>query len=278
MFEFIFNLFGENIWWKGFIVKENSVNAMLFYGLMFVVAIVAYFLGSINSAVIFSKLIYGEDIRKSGSGNAGMTNMMRTYGKGPAALTLACDMLKTFIAMTIGTVFCGIFGAYVAGLFTVVGHVFPVYYGFKGGKGVAASAMIVLYLDYRVFLMLFALFVLIVWATKYLSLASVIGMLMFPLIMYRMDICPYFKAERLIISLVIAGIIFYKHKANLSRIMNGSENKFSFKKTVKKTKIFEDNNFSSEGNDTDDKGVITGDEKTQVKIEGSREESTDGKE
>ena len=204
------------------------------FGLIFAIIVVAYFLGSINSAVIFSKLIYKEDIRTKGSGNAGMTNMMRTYGKGPAALTLLCDMLKTLVAMAIGTCLYGITGAYIAGLFAVVGHVLPIYYGFKGGKGVASSAMIILYLDAIVFLIILLLFVLIVWATKYLSLGSIISILIFPLMMNRMDTALTGRGIRLIITLVVAAIVVFKHRTNIVRIMNGTESRFSFKKTQKK--------------------------------------------
>ena len=235
MFKFIFDLFSETAWNDGFIFKNGqSYSIFLYFGLLFAIIVAAYFLGSINSAVIFSKLIYGEDIRTKGSGNAGMTNMMRTYGKGPAALTLVCDMLKALFAMAIGTSLCGLTGAYVAGLFAVVGHVLPIYYGFKGGKGVASSAMIILYLDVRVFLVILLLFILIVWGTKYLSLASVISILIFPLMMYRMDPVPTDRGIRLIITLIIAAIVVFKHRSNISRIMNGTESKFSFKKTAKR--------------------------------------------
>lgn len=235
MLKFLFDLFGNSVWYDGFIfTSQQSYNIFMYFGLIFAIIAVSYFLGSVNSAVIFSKVIYGEDIRTKGSGNAGMTNMMRNYGKGPAALTLVCDMLKTLFAMAFGTCLCGLTGAYIAGLFAVVGHVLPIFYGFKGGKGVASSAMIILYLNVKVFLIIFLLFVLIVWATKYLSLASVISILIFPLMMYRMDVTPTDRGIKLILTLIIAAIVVFKHRTNISRIMNGTESKFSFKKTQKR--------------------------------------------
>lgn len=235
MFKFVFDLFDKTVWSNGFIFKDQQQYSIFLYvGLMLAIAAAAYLLGSVNSAVIFSRLMYGEDIRQKGSGNAGMTNMMRTYGNAPAALTLVCDMLKTLVAMAIGTSLCGVTGAYIAGLFAVVGHVFPIYYGFKGGKGVASSAMMILYLNAWAFLILVLMFVLIVWATKYLSLASVICILVYPLMLYRMDTVLTDRGIRLIITLIVAGIVFFKHRTNISRIMNGTESRFSFKRTAKK--------------------------------------------
>lgn len=235
MFKFIFDLFGEATWHDGFIFKDGQIYSIFqYFGLMLVIAVCAYILGSVNSAVIFSKVMYKEDIRTKGSGNAGMTNMMRNYGKGPAALTLVCDMLKTMFAMAIGTSLCGITGAYIAALFAVVGHVLPIFYGFKGGKGVASTAMIILYLNPKAFLIIFLLFVLIVWGTKYLSLGSVICVLLMPLMLYRMETLSIDSIIRLTCTLIIAGIVFFKHRTNISRIMNGTESKFSFKKTAKR--------------------------------------------
>ncbi len=235
MLKFVFDLIDKTAWSNGFIFKDQQEYSIFFYvGLMLAIAVAAYLLGSVNSAVIFSRIMYGEDIRQKGSGNAGMTNMMRTYGNAPAALTLVCDMLKTLVAMAIGTSLCGVTGAYIAGLFAIVGHVFPIYYGFKGGKGVASSAMMILYLNAWAFLILVLMFVLIVWATKYLSLASVICILVYPLMLYRMDTVLTDRGIRLIITLIVAGIVFFKHRTNISRIMNGTESKFSFKKTAKK--------------------------------------------
>ncbi len=235
MFKYVFALFGENAWNNGLVLKSgNSINIFVYLLIYLAVILIAYLLGSVNTAVVLSKLMYGEDIRTKGSGNAGMTNMMRTYGKGPAALTLLGDMLKTLLGMFFGTCMLGINGAYVAGLFCVLGHIAPVFYHFKGGKGVAATAMMILYIDWFVFLVMFVIFVLIVASTKYLSLASVMIELIFPLLLNRFDTVEQDRGLRLVITLAVMALVVYMHRSNIKRIMEGTENKFAFKKTAKK--------------------------------------------
>ena len=237
MFKFILP---ENVWLNGIIFTPGEPVSILVYLLCMLGAMAAaYLLGSVSSAIILSKLMYGEDIRTMGSGNAGMTNMMRNYGIGPAALTLLGDMLKTLLGMLIGTLLIGVNGAYIAGLFCVLGHVFPAFYKFKGGKGVAATVMIVLYLDITAFLIVLAVFVLIVWATKYLSLGSVMLALISPLVLYRNDPVIEDRPIRLFVTFIIAGIVVYLHRANIKRIMNGTESKFKFKKTAKSDKALQ---------------------------------------
>ncbi len=230
--------FPEKVWYLGLFSKNETTGMGISTLILLIVSTIfaAYILGSINTAVILSKLIYREDIRTKGSGNAGMTNMMRTYGKGPAALTLFGDMLKTMMGMAVGTLLLGINGAYLAGLFCVVGHVAPIFYRFKGGKGVASSAMVLLYIDWRVFLIVLCMFVLITWATKYLSLASITCMAVIPLILHRLDLNSHDRFLRLMLSIVMCAVVIYMHKSNITRIINGTENKFKFKKTVKANK------------------------------------------
>ena len=129
---------------------------LTYVGFVLLVIFGSYLLGSINSSIIISKVLYRDDIRKHGSGNAGMTNMLRTYGKGAAGLTLLGDMMKTALAVLlagilfgfnyVGGVSVGDGYCYVAGLFAVLGHIFPVYYGFKGGKGVLVTSTMALIL------------------------------------------------------------------------------------------------------------------------------------
>ena len=237
MVRYIFNFLGESVWLNGILFKpETETNiALLFLAILFII-LESYLIGAINSAIIVSKIFYQEDVRTKGSGNAGTTNIMRNYGKGPAALTLLGDMLKALITMIIGTLVWGINGAYIAGLFTILGHIAPVYYRFKGGKGVATCAMVALFLDLKTFTILIILFVLIVWITKYLSLGSVTCVGIFPLVLYRNDIVLVDRFLRLMISLIIMGIIIYMHRTNIKRIMDGTESKFKFKKTEKRVK------------------------------------------
>jgi len=244
----------ESVWLNGVIFTPGaSVNIVLYLFCLLGVIAAAYLCGSVSSAIILSKMMYGEDIRTKGSGNAGMTNMMRNFGLGPAALTLIGDMLKTMIGMLIGTLLLGVNGAYIAGLFCVLGHVFPAFYKFKGGKGVAATVMIILYLDIVAFALMLAVFVLIVWVTKYLSLGSVMLALIFPLVLYRNDSVIEDRPIRLFVTFIIAGIVVYLHRANIKRIMNGTESKFKFKKTAKADKNVhiqtEENLLSDVGNE-----------------------------
>ena len=201
-----------------------------------VVMISAYLLGSVNFAIIISSKEYKQDIRNFGSKNAGMTNMMRTYGKKAAGLTLLGDALKAVVACLIGYAFLGNLGAYIAGVFCILGHVFPVYYNFKGGKGVVTAAVTVLMCDPLVFLILFLIFVIIVLFTKYISLGSVMCMLLYPIILDRVTVIstggestsPY-----IVFAAIMTVIIVVKHWTNIKRLMKGTESKFSFKKSVK---------------------------------------------
>ena len=232
MFELFFD---GQVWLNGLVLRSGAEYSFFLPAALFLAVMVeSYILGSINSAIILVRLLYREDIRQKGSGNAGMTNVMRNYGFTPALLTLLGDMLKVLLAMTVGTLLLGINGAYVAGLFCVLGHIAPAIYRFKGGKGVAATAMFVLYADWKSFLILLVLFVLIVAMTKYLSLGSVMGMLIMPFVMARMDQIIQDKPIRLFITFLIAGLVIYMHRGNIVRIMNKTEYKFHFKKTVKK--------------------------------------------
>lgn len=197
-----------------------------------VTAVCAYLLGSLNFAIIISGKEYKQDIRNYGSKNAGMTNMMRIYGKRAAGLTLLGDALKAVVACLIGYALLGQLGAYVAGLFCVIGHMFPVFFKFKGGKGVVTSAVAILMCNPFVFLILLALFIGIVAISKYISLGSVMCVLIYPLILSRIDTwlnggCPY-----VLFALFISLLVILKHVPNIKRLLNGTESKFSFKKSV----------------------------------------------
>ena len=224
-------------------------------GGVLVCMIVPYLLGSLNFGVILSRAKYKDDVRQHGSGNAGMTNVMRTYGKGPAAITFVGDLLKTLIAMTIGTLVCGINGAYFAGLFAIFGHIAPIYHKFRGGKGVSSTGMFLLYADPLAFLVVFTIFVIIVKGIKYLSLGSIIYAFILPYIVYSfenakldafiqanpdvaLEAVPYLDLRflRILIMLLISFTVIFMHRANIKRLANGTESKFSFKKTQKPTK------------------------------------------
>ncbi len=199
--------------------------------------IIAYVLGSLNFAVIISKLRFKDDIRRYGSGNAGMTNMLRTYGKAAAAFTLLGDAAKAAVSVLIGTLLCGEAGAFIAGLCCTLGHAFPIFYGFKGGKGVVVTAVTLLCLDWLTFLILFVIFVILVATTKFLSLGSIIGMMLYPLVFNRLYPMTHGGmaegAIPAIVSILNAGLVIWLHRENLKRLWTGTENKFSLKKKDK---------------------------------------------
>ena len=227
--------------------------------LVFTVAtvVIAYLLGSINSAIIISKTLYRDDIRKHGSGNPGLTNMLRTYGKGAAGLTLLGDISKNAIAILISAIFFGfnyvsgistshdgITGmCYAAGLFAVIGHIAPVYYKFKGGKGVLSTATVALILTPIPALILIAIFIAVVAVSKYVSLGSVIAAILFPVLVNGYYMLIFNGNVRLPImaalaTIVIAILVVWCHRGNLQRISDKTERKLSFKKApeVKKDK------------------------------------------
>jgi glycerol-3-phosphate acyltransferase PlsY len=221
---------------------DTTLQYVIFFGAIVFVIVASYLFGSINSAIILSKLIYKDDIRKHGSGNAGMTNMLRTYGKGAALMTLGGDLLKTALAIFVAGLLFGfkyIGGTstseycYMAGLFAVLGHIFPVYYGFKGGKGVLATATMALILSPIIALILIALFALVVYFSRYVSLGSVIAAMLYPVLingyyMMRFGQPPLFVTA--FATIAIAIIIVWCHRANLQRISDRTENKISFSK------------------------------------------------
>lgn len=212
--------FGAVFW----VVTVFSVLALL---------VVPYFLGSINFGIIISKLFHGEDIREYGSGNAGMTNMLRTYGKRDAAITLIGDALKAVVAVILGRILFGISGGYVAGLTCILGHAFPCYYKFNGGKGVVVTAATIAVIDWRIFLVLLGIFILVVAFSKYISLGSVCGMLVFPLLVQVWD---RGLSINVLLSCLISALVIFLHRGNIKRIYNGTESKLSLSKTDKHKK------------------------------------------
>jgi glycerol-3-phosphate acyltransferase PlsY len=217
------------------IIKNGLINgspAMTALALL-LTAIEAYLLGGLNFGVIISSLRYHDDVRKHGSGNAGMTNMLRTYGKSAAVFTLIGDVLKAVAAIYIGCFIAGenAYAPYVAALFCILGHVYPIYYGFKGGKGVAVAAASVLVIDPVIFLILFAIFAIIVGFTKYVSLGSIMCMFIFPILMARMN--GY--GLHVIFSMIIALFVIFCHRTNFVRLLNHTESKISFSKKKKES-------------------------------------------
>ncbi len=190
----------------------------------FIIAASAYLLGSLSFAIIICKLTLGKDIRSYGSGNAGLTNAYRTMGAGKTLLVLFGDIAKAAAALAIGGVLAGMMGKLVAGIFVILGHVFPVYFGFRGGKGVLVGATMLVFLDWRIFLVAFALFVIAVALTRWVSLGSILGAISFPITMQIF----YGDARLSVVAALMAAAVVFMHRSNIKRILSGTENRFSF--------------------------------------------------
>lgn len=201
-------------------------------GLVLLSAAAGYFCGCFNTAIVVSKRIYGIDIREKGSLNAGMTNMFRTFGKQAGFLTLAGDVAKTAIAVGLGYVFLGYSGAWLAGLFCVLGHMFPFCYRFRGGKGVLVAAVMLLLTDWPVFLLCILAFAVVLLGTRMVSLASIMTALVMPLfldVVYKVFYSDGAVAGiRVPIAVVITVLIVLGHKENMKRIQAGKEPKIRF--------------------------------------------------
>ena len=200
-------------------------------------AIVAYLIGSVNFSVIFSKKFAGFDVREKGSGNAGSTNMLRSVGKGPAALTLICDILKGVVTILLAIGIGNIpdtnvkkeILVQVAGIFVVIGHTFPVYFGFRGGKGVATSLGILLLVNWQIGLICLVFGLVIMIVTRMVSLGSVLTAILFPILTIFITENYIVKGNYIIFGIIMAAIVIFNHRANIKRIYNGEEHRIGEK-------------------------------------------------
>lgn len=211
--------------WNG----SNPAGLIFGYAL---IAVIAYLLGSINGAIITSKTFFKKDIRDFGSGNAGLTNFFRVFGKNGIVLVLAVDILKTVIPVFFGGWLIGLSGNWTDGsafaaFFTMLGHAYPIYYGFKGGKTVMAAGTAIWFVDWRIGIIAIGAFLIIVALTKYVSLGSVIGGALYPLSMLF-----FFRTVELalIMATLSAALLIYRHRANIMRLINGTESKLKLSK------------------------------------------------
>ena len=204
-----------------------------------IIALIAYAIGSINFSVIFSKKFAGFDVRQKGSGNAGTTNMLRSVGKKAAAITLVCDILKGIVAILIAYILHRIVekadGALliqIAALAVVIGHTFPVFFGFKGGKGVATSLGILLLINWKIGLICLIFALIIMAATRMVSAGSVTAAILYPVLVLCNVGREYFIVEGsyIVFSILLALFIVFNHRTNIKRILEGKENKISFSK------------------------------------------------
>jgi len=192
--------------------------------------VISYLLGSISASIIIGKKTKGIDIREKGSKNAGTTNALRILGKKAGAIVLICDVLKAVIAIGIAIIISKITKAddeallkSAAAIAVILGHIFPVFYGFKGGKGVATSLGSILMLDGKIGLVCLVFALVIIIATRMVSLGSILAAVLFPILTFA------WAPKYFIISLAIAIIVIVKHRTNIQRILSGNENKLSFK-------------------------------------------------
>lgn len=192
------------------------------------VIILGYLIGSINSSIIIGKVLKKADIRKLGSGSAGATNTLRNFGIGPAVLVIVGDALKGIIAVYLGWLLTGNeLGQMCGGIAAVIGHNWPVYFQFKGGKGILTSAVVIIAITPGIGALVVIVSVLIMAITRYVSLGSLVGALLFPLIVIVTD----FKNTNLFIfSVVVTLLAILRHHANIKRLLNGTESKIGSKK------------------------------------------------
>ncbi|WP_425757378.1 glycerol-3-phosphate 1-O-acyltransferase PlsY [Ihubacter sp. rT4E-8] len=199
------------------IFEVSSVTAMVLS------IVIAYFLGNISPSTLLARAA-GKDIKKEGSGNAGTTNALRVLGKKAAVITLVIDIGKGFLAVKVGFLLAGPMAAMYCALAAFIGHIWPVLFRFKGGKGVAVAFGAILGVNWQLALLALAIVAVTVLLTRMVSMGSVIAAISFPVLAWRME------REFFWIGCVMALIMLYAHRSNIGRIFRGEENKLSFKK------------------------------------------------
>lgn len=205
---------------------------------MLICVVLPYLLGSLSFAIIVSKLFYHQDIRNFGSGNAGMTNILRTFGKKAAFLTFAGDIGKGILAVFISKQYLAhhqdpfsVLGVYLAAFFAVIGHIYPIYFGLKGGKAVSVATGAILIIQPVLIIPLFFLFFLVFAIWKMVSLSSIVCAVIYPVLTF----CYYqfwnFSSQEdvwtaTIGAFIMAVLVIWLHRSNLKRIVQGQEYKF----------------------------------------------------
>ena len=200
-----------------------------------VVSLLSYAVGSIMSSVIISRRLAGFDVRERGSKNAGSTNVLRTAGKKAALITLVCDILKGVIAILIAIIAAKITDIenaallkHIAALSVILGHTFPIFFEFRGGKGVATSLGAILMLDWKIGLIALTFALVIMVLTKMVSLGSISAAILYPILVLFM--LEDKNLGTIIVSFLIAGLVIFNHRSNIKRLKEGKENKISFSK------------------------------------------------
>ena len=197
------------------------------------IAVLAYFLGCFNGAVVVSRYILRDDVRNHGSGNAGLTNFYRTFGGPLTLVVILSDAVKAVVAVLFAMWIAGsispeliTLSKYWAGLFCLLGHMFPVTFQFRGGKGILSGGTIALMMDWRVALVVWGGFLILAIATRYVSLGSCWAGLSFPFVTWFV----YQDELITVLAVIIGGLILFKHRGNMVRIAKGTESKFALHK------------------------------------------------
>ncbi len=202
------------------------------------IAVFAYFCGCFNGAVIVSKYILRNDVRNHGSGNAGLTNFYRTFGGALTFVVIACDVIKAIVAVLVGVAVANtwapgfwqgdltVYARYFAGLFCLLGHAYPCIFQFRGGKGILSGGTIAIMVDWRVALVVWGGFLVLFLLTRYVSLGSVYTGVAFPIASWFV----FRDGIVLVLAIMLGGLVVWKHRSNIGRLLAGNENKFSFHK------------------------------------------------
>ena len=213
---------------------------MLITLMLALTAIIGYIMGSVNGSIIVARFLFGSDVRRQGSGNAGLTNFYRTYGITGIVGVIAIDVLKGVLGTLIGGLLLNLaapagfeaeftdVGRLVATFCVILGHVFPIFYDFKGGKGILTGVSCVFVVDYHAALIALVIFAIVVVATHYVSLGSVLSTLSVPVTL----LANGFSGICMILTIVSVALIVIKHAENISRLIHHKEPKISFKKDL----------------------------------------------
>ena len=221
-------------WNLGLLASENYLyleNTALFIGIAIGLAVVSYFVGSVNFSLLISRM-YGRDVRAGGSGNAGATNMVRQFGKKAGVLTFLGDFLKAFILATIGLLLAGMHGSLIAGFFCIIGHAYPVYFKFKGGKGFSSMVAIMIVTNPLVFSVVGTLYLILLFGTRMVSFAAIMTMVIYPFVM-NMDFLGGGPGLHVLLASLCAFMIIFLHRKNIVRIFNHTEPKINLSKKKK---------------------------------------------
>ncbi|MBE6663940.1 MAG: glycerol-3-phosphate acyltransferase [Ruminococcaceae bacterium] len=231
-----FNKFFFNKVEDSFVIYGEKTTYVIFT--LVGIALVSYLIGSLNFSILISKF-YGADVRDGGSGNAGATNMTRQFGKKAGVFTFLGDFLKSVLSTILGIMVFGTIGGVLAGLFCIVGHAFPLYFKFRGGKGVACVVAVALITSPVSFAILFLIYAILLFGFKMVSFASIMSVLIYPFLVSRIE----YKSlgPQFLMAMAISILIVFLHRKNLMRIFNHTEPKISFGKKKKNKENINEN-------------------------------------